>query len=62
MANALIDSILDVFPEEGDAREELIALAVVTAGVVCNVPMESRAELVDTFCSLLRKSTAIDLN
>ena len=49
-------------PEEVDQRAALIALGLVTAGVVCGAEPGDRSELVEAFCKLLRESVAQELN
>lgn len=57
-------ALSNALPAQADARDELIALGLVATGVICQTPLEGRAELVDTFCTLIRKGTAIaaDMN
>jgi hypothetical protein len=69
MGEAMSDEALDIasslaatLPEEADARDELMALGLVTTGVICAVRHEDRAELVETFCAMLRKGVAGELH
>lgn len=58
----IAEAISDALPPRADARDELIALGLVATGVICQTPVDRRAQLVDTFCALLRKGCAADLN
>lgn len=57
-----IDRVSRALEPTQDARDELIALGVVAAGIILECDVEGRQALVDTFCNILRKSVAIDLN
>lgn len=61
-ANDIMRSLLEALPAEADARDELVALGAVTAGVIITTEPEERAKLVDSFCSTLRKHVAGELN
>lgn len=61
-AEVLAHSIADALEESEDARSELIALGMVVSGVICETEPEGRADLVDTFCKILRDSVANELN
>lgn len=58
----IAEAISDALPPRADARDELIALGLVATGVICQTPVDRRAQLVDTFCALLRKGCATELN
>ena len=58
----IVTSITFALPDEGESRDVLIAVGIVASGILCQAPFEERAELVERFCELLRKSSAIDLN
>lgn len=62
MDKSIINSIANALPEESSARDDLIALAVVTTGVIQSVDPEGRPELIEKFCELIRKNAALDLN
>lgn len=57
-AAQLADSIAESISESTDPRVELVALGMVVSGVICETRPESRAELVETFCTILRQSVA----
>ena len=59
---AIMNSLLKALPEEADARDELVALGAVAAGVINATDPEKRADLVERFCSTLRKQVAMELN
>lgn len=61
-ANQIADSLAAALPEEGDPRDELVALGMVASGVICQTAQHERADLVEAFCSILRKSVALELN
>jgi len=52
----------DLRSAEANALDELIALGMIATGVICSTPVEQRSELIETFCALVRKGTATDLN
>lgn len=58
----IASSLASALPEDADVRDELIALGMVTTGVICATPHEDRAELVDTFCKMLRIGVAGELH
>lgn len=58
----LAGEIASVLPEEADPRDELVALGMVATGVICSTRHEDRAELVDTFCKMLRLGVAGELH
>lgn len=58
----IMRSLLRVLPEKAEARDELVALGAVAAGVISSTDPEGRAALVETFCATLRRNVAIDLN
>jgi hypothetical protein len=55
-------SVAEVIEESTNPRAELIALGMVASGIIGETPPEDRAELVETFCSILRKSVAGTMN
>ncbi len=58
----IVSSLAAALPKEADPRDELIALGMVATGVICATEQESRAELVETFCKMLRKGVAGELH
>lgn len=58
----IASSLASALPAAADARDELIALGLVATGVICTTPHENRAELVDTFCRLVREGVAGELH
>lgn len=61
-AHLIADTLANVLPENASPRDELMALGMVASGVICNTALEHRADLVETFCRVLRRSVAIELN
>lgn len=49
-------SVSEVMEKSTSPRSELIALGMVASGIICETPAEQRAELVETFCQILRNS------
>ena len=49
-------SVAEVMSESKNPRDELVALGMVATGIICETPAEQRAELVETFCQILRNS------
>jgi hypothetical protein len=49
-------------PEESDPRSELIALGMVTSGVICEAHPDERAGLVERFVAILRGSITADMH
>ncbi len=49
-------SVSEVMEKSTSPRSELIALGMVASGIICETPPEQRAELVETFCEILRSS------
>lgn len=49
-------SVAKAIEKSSDPRAELIALGMVASGIICETAPEERAELVETFCQILRKS------
>lgn len=58
----IAEALSDALPRSADARDELIALGMVATGVICTTRQEDRAQLVETFCALVRKGVATELN
>lgn len=61
-AKHIADSLAHALPDTADPRDELIALLLVTSGVILTTEPDERAELVDNFCRVLRESVILDLN
>ena len=61
-AGVIMRSLLEALPEEAEARDELVALGAVAAGVINTTEVEGRAALVERFCATLRKNVATELN
>lgn len=57
-----VRSLASALPDEGEPRDALIAVGIVASGILCQTPVEKRAELIETFCKLLKSSASIDLN
>ena len=56
-------SLADALPREADRRDELIAIGMLTTGLICESPCENeRAELVEAFCNILRGCIVQRLN
>lgn len=60
--NEIMHALLEALPPEARVCDELAALGAVTAGVINTISMEQRSDLVERFCSILRKQTAMELN
>lgn len=61
-SKTIMRSLIEALPEEAEARDELVALGAVTAGVINTVVPEERADLVERFCATLRRQVAMELN
>ncbi len=55
-------SIADALPNEADHRQALVALGVVTSGIIFEAAPEDRAGLVEHFCAILRSSVRGELH
>lgn len=59
---SITDALTGALPREAEARDELAALGIIATGIICQAEPDERAELVETFCGILRKSCASDFN
>lgn len=55
-------ALADTLPRNADRRSELVAIGMLATAVICEGPDDERAELVETFCSILRAGVAQQLN
>lgn len=61
-SNAIMKKLLKALPAEAKARDELVALGAVVAGVINASDVEERVGLAQHFCSLVLKNVAKELN
>lgn len=58
----VIIRVAEALEDAENAKEELVALGTVAAGVICQTSPEGRQRLVDVFCRTLRETVKIDMN
>lgn len=59
---SIAKSLANALPPEAEVRDELTALGFVATGILYQVDPSERAELVETFCRILRKGCTSDFN
>ena len=55
-------ALADALPRNAVRRDELIAVGMVATALISGAKDETRSELIEEFCSILRKSVAGELN
>lgn len=55
-------ALADALPRNAARRDELIAVGMVATALISGAADETRSELIEEFCSILRKSVAGELN
>lgn len=55
-------ALADALPRDADRRSEIVAIGMVATALIVGTHPAKRAELVEDFCTTLRKSVANELN
>jgi hypothetical protein len=55
-------ALADALPRNAERRSELIAIGMLATALIAGSRTDDRADLVELFCSQLRKSVANELN
>ena len=55
-------ALADALPRNAKRRDELIAVGMVATALISGAAEETRSDLIEEFCSILRKSVAVELN
>lgn len=61
-ADDIAIALADALPRDAERRTELVAIGMVATALICGTREEDRADLVEEFCAILRKSVAMELN
>ena len=55
-------ALADALPRNAERREEIIAVGMLATALISDTDKDGRAELVETFCGIVRKTIAAELN
>lgn len=61
-ADEIAIALADALPRKAKRREEIIAVGMLATALIAGTRADERAELVETFCKLVRKSVANEMN
>lgn len=58
----IASALAQALPEDGDIRNEIVAVGMLATALIADSKIEERAGLVEYFCATLRKSVASEMN
>lgn len=61
-ADEIASALADALPRNAERRTEIIAVGMLATALISGTCADNRAELVETFCHMLRKSVANEMN
>jgi len=61
-ADEIAIALADALPADADPRTELVAIGMLATALIAATDADQRADLVETFCTTLRKSVANEMN